>query len=72
MKTIEIIQHGHIESRRNRPFFLVAAYMQVVVIGSSVGQLMNQRRVAVKRKDDRLVASEQCIEGSIAQPVWMF
>ena len=56
MKTIEIVQHRHVEGRRDRAFFLVAANMQVVVVGASVGQLMNQRRIAVKREDDRLIA----------------
>ena len=72
MKPIEVVQHGHVEGRRDRAFLFVSAHVQIAVIRPAVGQPMNQKRVAVIRKDDGLVAREQEIEIRVAQPVWMF
>src|SRR5438552_11492218 len=58
MKTIDFIEHHHVEGRGRRSFLLVAAHMQAVVIGASIGQAMDEPGIAVKREDDRLVAGE--------------
>ena len=41
------------------PFFLVAAHMQVLVIGTPVGQSVGEPRISVEIEDDRLVRGEQ-------------
>ena len=56
VKAIEIVQHRHVERRRDRAFFLVAAHVQVAVIRPAIGQPVNQPRIAVIGEDDRLVA----------------
>ena len=58
MKAIQIVLHPHVEGRCDRAFFLVAPDVQVLV-GAAVGQPVNQRRVAMKAKDDVLVFGEK-------------
>ena len=62
MKAIKIVHHHHIEWSRGRPFFLVPAHVQVLVVGPPVGQSVDQPGVTVKRKDDRLIRREQGID----------
>ena len=59
MEAVELVQHRHVERRRGRAFFLVAAHVHVVVIGAPVGQPVDQPRIAVEGEDHRLVAREQ-------------
>jgi hypothetical protein len=69
VESIQIVEHAHVEWRSRGPFFLVAAHVQIVVIGAPVGQAMDEPGVAVKREDDRLVLGEQSIEVLVAQAV---
>ena len=69
VKTVQIVEHAHVEGRGRCPFFLVAAHVEIVMIGAPIGQAMNQPRVAVKSKNDRLVGGEQRIEILVAQSV---
>ena len=62
MKTVEVVQYNHVEWCRRRSFFLVTAHVYVVMIGSTIGQTMNQPGVTVKGEDDRLVRREKRIE----------
>ena len=55
METVEVVDHAHVERRRRRSLFLVAAHMNVVVAGPPIGQAMDEPRIAVKSEDDRLV-----------------
>ena len=48
--------------------FLVAAHVQVVVIGSAVGELVNQPRISVKIEDHRLAESEQLSKSRSVSP----
>src|SRR5882724_13609275 len=48
VKTIQVVQHRHIERRGDRAFFLVPAHVEVLVIAAAVSQAMNQRRIAVE------------------------
>ena len=52
MEPVHVVHHHHVKGRRGRPLFLVATDMQVVVVGSAIAQQVNQRRIAVERKDD--------------------
>jgi hypothetical protein len=58
MKAIEIVQYRHIEWSRDCAFFLVAADVQVVMVGSPVREAMNQPGIAVIGEDNRLVLRE--------------
>ena len=69
---VQVVQHHHVERRRRGALFLVAPHMDVGVVAPPVGQLVNDRRVAVEREDHRLVCREQRIERVIRQPVRMF
>ena len=67
MEAVEIVQHGHVERRRGRAFFLIAAHMEVVVVGAAVRQAVNQPRIAVEGEDDRFVLGEERIEVLVAE-----
>ncbi len=50
VKSIEIIQHDHVERSCRRAFFFVSADVDVVVIVSAIGKSMNQPRIPVDRQ----------------------
>lgn len=39
MKTVQFVQHGHVEGRGDGAFFFVATDVDVGVVGAAVGQL---------------------------------
>ena len=69
METVEVVQHRHVERRRDGAFFLVAADVNVVVIGAAISQSVDQPRVGVEGEDDRLILGEELVEIAIAQAV---
>ena len=69
MKAVEFVEHNHVEGCRGGPFFLEAMNVQIAMVGSIIGQLVNQRGVAVVGKDDGFVLGEQAIEILIAEAV---
>src|SRR5437763_4857215 len=71
VEAIEVVEHDHVERRRGRPFFLVAAHVQVPVIRAAVGEPVDQPRIAVVGEDDRPVRREQGVELLIREPVGM-
>ena len=62
METVHIVQYGHVERRGDGAFFLVAADMNVIVVGAPVSQPVDQPRISMKSEDDRLVLGEQLVE----------
>src|SRR5208337_3881537 len=58
VEAIEIVQDAHVEWCRRGALFLIAAHMDVVVVRAPVRQQVNQPRVAMESKDDRLVGGE--------------
>src|SRR5262249_16891171 len=58
VKAIKIVEHAHVEWCRGGAFFLVAAYVNVLMACSPVGQPVNEPRVAMEGEDDRLVRGE--------------
>ena len=56
------IQHRQFERRVDVAFFLVAAHMQVLMPLESIGELVDEPRVAMKVEDDRLIRGEQAVE----------
>ena len=71
MKAVEVVLHAHIECRRDRPFFLVAADVKVAV-RAAIGQPVDEPRVAMETKNDVLVFGEERIVIRFAQSVRMF
>jgi hypothetical protein len=63
VKTIEAVEHHHVERRGRRSFLHIAVHMEVLVIGSLIRQPMNELRIAVKRENHGLVRGEEPIEG---------
>src|SRR3569623_2932677 len=68
---VEIVAHHHVERRGGRAFLLVAAHVQVGVIAATIGEPVNQPRIAVVGKDHRFVGGEQRIEAAAAHTVRM-
>ncbi len=60
VKSVQVVLHPHVEGRRDRALFLVAAEVQIA-IGPAVGQPVNQPRVSMEAKDDVPVFGEQRI-----------
>src|ERR1700743_689668 len=71
LETVDVVQHTHIEGRSGSPFFLIAAHMNVVVIGTAISKPVNQVRIAVKCKDHGLVLGEDGVEIAITESVRM-
>src|SRR5580700_9581357 len=69
METVQIVHHGYVEGRGGGAFFLVAAHVQVRVIGASISQTMDQPRVAVEGEHDWFVSGKNGVEVAIVQPV---
>ena len=67
VKAVQIVHHDHVERRGGRAFFLVAAHVQVLVVGAAIGEPMNQPGIAVIGEDDRLVGREEHVEILVAQ-----
>ena len=67
MEPVKAIHHHLIEGRAGGAFFLVAMHMKIPMIGATIGEPVNQRRIAVIGEDDRLIYCEELIEFSIAQ-----
>ena len=66
MKAIEVIHHDHIEGSGGGAFFFVAAHVQVFMIGSAIGEAMDEQGIAVKSENDLFVFGEEGIEIGIA------
>ena len=62
VEPVEVVEHHHVERRRGRAFFLVAADVEVVVVGAAIGQAVDQPGIAVVGEDDRLVRGEERVE----------
>ena len=54
------------------PFLLVAADVDVGVVGAPVGESVHQPGVPVEGEDHRLVRGEQGVEVPVGQPMWVF
>src|SRR5262245_35417089 len=70
-EAINLIANGQIERSVDVAFFLIAADVQVLVIGAPISEPVNQPRVTVKVEDDGFVLGEQSIEVAIGQAVRM-
>src|SRR5262249_28948057 len=71
METIEIVDYAHVEWRCRRAFFLVAPYVNVVMVRPPVRQPVNEPRIAMKCEDDRFVLREERVKILIAEAAWV-
>src|SRR5258708_22184157 len=55
MKSIEVVEHDHVERSRGRPLFFIPAHVKVVVIGAPVGEAVDQPGIPVIGEDHRPV-----------------
>src|SRR5208337_3541626 len=67
---IDLVIHGQLHRGIDVALFLVATHVYVPV-GASVGQAVNQVRIAVEIEDDRLVHGKERIVIRISKPVRM-
>src|SRR5215211_9286466 len=47
VEAIEVVEHDHVEGRRRRALFLVAAHVEVAVVRPSVGEAVDEPGIAV-------------------------
>jgi hypothetical protein len=66
MKPVEVVEHYHIEGCRRRSLLIESMNVQIVMVCSTIGELMNQRGIPVVGEDDGLVLGEQDIEILVA------
>ena len=66
VEAVQIVQHRHVERRGDGALFLVAANVDVVVVGAAVGEPVDQPRVSMEGEDDRLVLGEELVEIHVA------
>ncbi len=71
MEAVELIQDCHVKWGRDCALLLVAANVNVVMVGPPVCETVNQPRIAVEGEDHMLVLGEKCVEDLIAQTVRM-
>src|SRR5205807_97175 len=62
LEAVHIIQHHHVEGRGSCAFFFVASHMEIVVVMPPVAQTMNEPRIAMIGKDDRLAGSKNSVK----------
>ena len=56
---VDLIHHGHVKRCGGGAFFLVSAHVQVGVIGTPIGQPVDQPGISVEGEDNRLVGGEE-------------
>ncbi len=66
MKPVQFVLHPDVESRRDRPLFLVSPNMQVAV-GAAISQPVDQPRVAMKSKNDVFIFGEEGVVVRLAE-----
>src|SRR5690606_32178795 len=71
VEPVDPVQHAHVEGSGGRALLDVAADVQVVMVGATVGQPVDQPRIAVVGEDDGLVGREEGVELPMRQPVWV-
>lgn len=71
METRGFIQHRQFERCIDVALFLITTHVQVVMSLESVRELMDEPRITMEIKNDRLVRSEQAVEFTFRRPVRM-
>src|ERR1700757_335061 len=68
---VRLVVDCQLHRRVDVALLFVAAHMQVAMVCAAVGETMNQPRITVKVKDDRLINSKERIKVRIRQAVRM-
>ena len=71
-EAVDLIPNGQFQWRINVAPLSVPMNVKVLVVGSAIGELVNQRWIAVKVKDHRLRFRKQRVEVAIRKAMWMF
>src|ERR1700744_961942 len=72
VEAIQVVEHNHVERCGGCAALFETAYVHVMVIGAAVGKPMNQPRITVIGKDNRLATGEYGVEFIVGQAMWMF
>jgi len=64
-ETVDLVFDGQFQWCVDIALFLVAAYVQMLVIGAAVGQAVDQPGVTVEIENDRLIPGEQAVEVAV-------
>ena len=64
-ETVDLVFDGQFQRRVDIALFLVAAYVQIPVVGAAVGEAVDQPGIAVEVKNDRLVEGKQAVEVAV-------
>lgn len=70
-KPIDLVLNCQIQWRIDVACLFIAAYMDIIVVGTAIGKSVNQPRITVEIKDDWFITGKQTIKIAIAQPVRM-
>ena len=71
VEAVDLIEDRELERRVDVALLLVAAHVDVVVVVAAIGELVDERGVAVEVEDDRLVEGEERVEVAIGEAVRM-
>src|SRR5438309_8752687 len=71
VEAVEVVQHDHVERGGRGPLLLVAADVEIGVVGAAIGQAVDQRGVPVISEDHLLVRREEGVELGVGQAVGM-
>src|SRR5438132_7388706 len=58
VEAVQIVPDDHVERSRRCALFFVPSNVKIPMVGSPIGETMNEPRIAMKGKDNRLVGSE--------------
>src|SRR5271167_176944 len=69
---VGLVANGQLQRRVDVALLLVTAHMDVALAGPAVREPVDQPRIGVEVEDHRLVRSEEGLELTICEPVWVF
>ena len=71
VEAVGLVQDRELQRCVDIALLLVAADVHIVVIGTAIGELVDERRVGVEVEDHRLVEREERVEFAVGQAVRM-
>ena len=69
IEPVDLVADGELQRRVDIALFLVAADVEVAVVGAPVGKLVDEPGIAVEVEDDRLVEGEEAVEVPVGEAV---
>ena len=70
-EAIEAVEHDHVERSGRRTLLAVSVYVEIVVVGTTIRQAVDQGGIAVEREDHRPILGEYRVELHIGESVRM-